>query len=99
MWGLSLQPTIRPQSIKDVAERLEKVTVIQKPPVTEDSSGKKPAVETEVHTGEFHWTTDKVTTEQESDDRKGVVDRRKLLGAVIAAAAVVILVIVVLMAV
>lgn len=96
MWGLSLQPTIRPQSIKDVAERLEKVTVIQKPPFTEDSSGKKTAAETEVRTGDFQWTTDKVTTEQEPDEQKDVVDRRKLLGAVIAAAAVVILVIVVL---
>lgn len=96
MWGLSLQPTIRPQSIKDVAERLEKVTVIQKPLFTEDSSGKKTAAETEVRTGDFQWTTDKVTTEQEPDEQKDVVDRRKLLGAVIAAAAVVILVIVVL---
>lgn len=98
MWGLSLQPTIRPQSMKDMADRLEKATPIPKPPVTEKDGGKKTVTETEVHTEDFRWTTDKITTEQEPDGTNPIkfMNRRKLLGAAIAAAAVMILVIVVL---
>ena len=98
MWGLSLQPTIRPQNMKDMADRLEKATPVPKPPVTENDGGKKPVTETEIHTEDFHWTTDKVTTEQEPDGTNPIqsINRRKFLGAAVAAAIVVILVIAVL---
>lgn len=85
MWGLALQPSVRPQSMETLASRLEKASVVEIRETAKESVKERPAVKAE-------------DTTMQNDQPESVVlhnDKKSLLPILVIAAGVVIVLIIV----
>lgn len=94
MWGLSLQPSVRPQKMKDVAERLEKVSAIQpeikKPDTIQENIMTEQTEQALQETADISMTAEK--TEILRDQK--LFRNHKLFGVIVAVAVIVIILII-----